>query len=294
MGAASGWVSAAVAAAVLAAVALDLRPWSDAVGFRARRLAAWLPTGCMYALFYCSRYAVAAAAQSAEVREELGLDLEDFALITTCGFWAYALAAPATGKLCDRLGVRRSMLFASAGCIATSLLAGLLLELGVSRAPLRLALAVLHSLGFAVQGLGTAAAVKLSSALYSREQRGVFAGVYNVLISSGYFLALGVAPSIASRLGFAWVFLLPAGALCLVVLVMLCTLRTDENLPPRQHLASAADRPVSAAGAASAARSVHQRRRQRPDADSEQTARAEQAARRARTEATVAGGQARR
>jgi sugar phosphate permease len=238
---ASGWVAVAVAASLLSAVALDLRPWSaDAVSFRARRLSVWLPTGFMYSLFYCNRYAVAAGAQSATVRETLGLQLEDFALITTCGFWAYALSAPATGKLCDRLGVRQSMLCASAGCIATSLLTGLLLGLGVlhSRVTIRLVLALLHSLGFALQGLGTAAAIKLSSALYSHEERGVFAGVYNVMISSGYFLALGVSPSVASSLGFAWVFLLPAIALSLVFLVMLCALQENLPVPSHQHLSS--------------------------------------------------------
>ena len=287
---ASGWAAAAVAASMLTAVALDLRPWSaDAVRFRARRLSVWLPTGFMYALFYCSRYAVAAGAQSATVREGLGLQLEDFALITTTGFWAYALTAPATGKLCDRLGVRRSMLCASCGCIATNMLTGLLLELGVlrSRAALRVALMVLHSLGFALQGLGTAAAIKLSAAWYSREERGIFAGVFNVLISSGYFLALGVSPSIASSLGFGWVFLLPAAALCPVVLVMLCTLQ--EKSPPRQRLVDATERPVSAAGCDGRAQSAHQRRRQRFEDDSEQTARVE-----ANAQATATDGQLRR
>ena len=286
---ASGWAAAAVAAVLVAAVALDLRPWSpEALGFRARRLSAWLPTGVMYALFYCSRYATAAGAQSASVREGLGLQLEDFALITTCGFWAYALTAPATGKVCGRLGVRRSMLCASCGCIATNLFTGLLLHSGALRpGALRLALVLLHSLGFSVQGLGTAAAIKLSSALYTREERGVFAGVYNVMISSGYFLALGVSPSIASRLGFAWVFLLPAAALCLVVLVMVCTL--EERPPSRQHLVDAAGRPVSAAGGAGGAQSAHQRRRQRLGDDSEQTALVEAEAR-----PIVEGGQLRR
>ena len=287
---ASAWVAAAVAASVLAAVALDLRPWSaEALGFRARRLSVWLPTGFMYALFYCSRYATAAGAQSTSVREGLGLQLEDFALITTGGFWAYAVTAPATGKLCGKLGVRRSMLCASIGCIATSLITGLLLELGLLHSgALRVALVALHSLGFAMQGLGTAAATKLSSALYSREERGVFAGVYNVMISSGYFLALGVSPSIASSLGFAWVFLLPAAALCLVVLVMLCTLQ--ERPPSRQHPVDAVEQPVSAAaGVDGRAHSVHQRRRQRPDDNSEQTALVEAEAR-----ANIADGQLRR
>jgi sugar phosphate permease len=273
----------------MAAVALDLRPWSaEALGFRARRLSAWLPTGVMYALFYCSRYATSTGAQSTSVREGLGLQLEDFAMINTCGFWVYAATAPATGKLCGRLGVRRSMLWASIGCITTNLSMGLLLQLGLLHsAALRLALVVLHSLGFALQGLGTAAATKLSSALYWREERGIFAGVYNVMISSGYFLALGVSPSIASSLGFAWVFLLPAAALCLVVLAMLCTLQ--ERLPSRQHPVDAAERPVSAAGGDNRAHSLHQRRIRRLSDDSEQTARIETESR-----ATVDGGQLRR
>lgn len=285
---ASAWVAVAVLALVMAAVVLDLRPWSaEALGFRARRLSAWLPTGFMYALFYCSRYATSTGAQSTSVREGLGLQLEDFALITTCGFWVYAVTAPATGKICDRLGVRRSMLCASIGCLATNLFMGLLLQLGLLHsAALRLALVVLHCLGFALQGLGTAAATKLSSALYWREERGIFAGVYNVMISSGYFLALGVSPSIAKSLGFAWVFLLTAAALCLVVLAMLCTLQ--ERPPSRQYPVDAAERPVSARGD-DRVHSVHQRRRQRLGDESEQTALVETEAR-----ATVDDGQLRR
>ena len=227
------WVATAVAVSLLAAVTLDLWPCfvcsrdsssrKASAGFRAQRLAVWLPTGFMYALFYCGRYAVAAGGQSPIVQEKLGLGQGDFAVITSCGFWAYAATAPVTGKLCDYLGVRRGMLLASAGFVTTNLLAGAMLESGVvrSRSALRLALALLYSLNFVLQGIGTAGAVKLSSAWYSRSERGVFAGVYNVVISSGYFLALGVSPSIASGLGYGWVFVLPGAALCLVVLLML-------------------------------------------------------------------------
>jgi sugar phosphate permease len=289
-------VATAVAVALLAAVALDLRPclattssgngsWPVAAGaaggrFRAQRLAVWLPTGLMYAMFYCGRYAVAAGGQSPAARKEVGLEKEDFALITSCGFWAYAVSAPATGKLCDRLGVRRGMLLASAGFVATNLLAGVLLGLHLvqSRLALRLVLALLYSLNFALQGIGTAAAVKLSSAWYSQSERGVFAGVYNVVISCGYFLALGVSPSIASELGYGWVFVLPAVAMCLVVLLMLKTLVEEPPSPAtavthpsapsriRQHpadtqaMASAAT--TSHLGPVNASRAMHRRRRQ--------------------------------
>ena len=162
------WVATAVAVSLLAAVTLDLWPCfvcsrsgdsssrRASAGFRAQRLAVWLPTGFMYALFYCGRYAVAAGGQSPIVQEKLGLGQGDFAVITSCGFWAYAATAPVTGKLCDYLGVRRGMLLSSAGFVTTNLLAGAMLESGVvrSRSALRLVLALLYSLNFVLQGIG--------------------------------------------------------------------------------------------------------------------------------------------
>ena len=72
---------------------------------RLKRLTVWLPTGICYAFFYCTRYNVAAG-NVESVRSDLNFSADYFATVVTAGFWTYAVSAPVTGIVSDKMGGR--------------------------------------------------------------------------------------------------------------------------------------------------------------------------------------------
>ena len=91
---------------------------------RLKRLSIWLPTGICYAFFYCTRYNVAAG-NVESVRSELNFTASNFATVVTAGFWTYAVTAPVTGALSDKLGGRAGLLISAVGSGACNLLLGI-------------------------------------------------------------------------------------------------------------------------------------------------------------------------
>ena len=87
---------------------------------------------------------------------------------------------------------------------------------------------LLYALNIFFQGLGTSAVVKINSGWYAPIERGVFSGIFNVLLTSGYYMALGGCPVLIQSFGWPSVFLLPGVALILCCILMLCTLKENE------------------------------------------------------------------
>jgi MFS family permease len=75
------------------------------------------------------------------------------------------------------------------------------------------ALAVLYSLSNFFQGFGTSACVKLNAGWYTPRERGIFSGIFNVSITSGFYMALSVSPMVAKSFSWPCVFILPAALL---------------------------------------------------------------------------------
>ena len=229
MASASLVVAATIGLMVLGAVALDVLNTTSRtlhrLKFRLRRLCNWLPTALAYALFYCCRYNVAAG-NVPEVQAELGLSASDFAVVITTGYWAYGLTAPFTGLATDRLGAKAAVLISCLGCAAVNLALGLLFNSGVLQAARpSVALPVfstLFALNFALQGFGTSAVVKMNALWFRPRERGTFSGLYNVVLSSGYYLSLGVGPSVIKSAGWQWVFIAPACGLFLFSVIIAC------------------------------------------------------------------------
>uniref|UniRef100_M4BUB6 Major facilitator superfamily (MFS) profile domain-containing protein n=1 Tax=Hyaloperonospora arabidopsidis (strain Emoy2) TaxID=559515 RepID=M4BUB6_HYAAE len=87
--------------------------------------------------------------------------------------------------------------------------------------------AVLYAANVLMQGFGTSAVVKINAAWYTASERGIFAGVFNVMLTSGYFLSLGSGSSIIESLGWAYVFIIPGGTLLLVTIVIVFTVKSS-------------------------------------------------------------------
>lgn len=144
----------------------------------------------------------------------------------SAGSWSYAASAPFTGQITDRIGGKNGMLVACVGAALCNLALGLLFACDVPLPLERALFIVLYALNVLVQGFGTSAVVKINAAWYAASERGLFAGVFNIMLTTGYFLSLGAGRSIIATLGWAYVFVLPGAMLAAMALVILCYVKS--------------------------------------------------------------------
>ena len=189
--------------------------------YRLLRLSVWLPTGVAYAFFYASRYNIASG-NVESVRVELGYSSSQFSSVITAGFWTYAITAPLTGMLSDKMGGRRGLLVSSVGAGISNLVLGYLFKIKQAEFATFISL---YSLNIFWQGFGTSAVVKVNAGWYTPLERGVFSGIYNVLLTSGYYMALGGCPVVIAAIGWEYVFLIPGLMLIICALAMLVLLK---------------------------------------------------------------------
>ncbi|KAF0697968.1 hypothetical protein As57867_011342, partial [Aphanomyces stellatus] len=184
--------------------------------FRWRRMANWLPLGIAYAAFYMARYNIAAG-NIATVRDDLNMTETDMGWIISSGSWAYALTAPLTGQWTDRMGGTQGMLLACVGAGLCNLILGVLF---VSHQSSQLTFMLLFASNVALQGFGTSAVVKINAMWYAPSERGIFSGVFNIFIASGYYMALGSGHSIISSLGWPYLFFIPSALLLVMAAII--------------------------------------------------------------------------
>ncbi|ETW06907.1 hypothetical protein, variant 3 [Aphanomyces invadans] len=153
--------------------------------------------------------------------------------IISSGSWAYALTAPWTGQWTDRMGGHNGMLVACVGAGLCNLILGCLFVTSTSS---QVPFMVLFASNVALQGYGTSAVVKINAMWYSPSERGIFSGVFNIFVASGYYLALGSGHSIISSLGWSYLFFIPATLLLIMsAVVVTCVANTP---PPTANVPS--------------------------------------------------------
>jgi sugar phosphate permease len=197
-----------------------------AFSFRVQRFLVWFPLGLAYAGFYAARYGFMAG-NTPTVRARIGFTSADFGTVLTAGFWVYAATAPFMGVVASKIGERSAIILSAVVCGLTNGLLGLYVSL--SSPPLVGVVALLYSLSMMFQALGTSTIPTVTSAWYRKEEIGHFSGVFNVMVNSGYFLALGVCPSFVREFGFPAVFFLPTTLLLAMAVAMWCCLKSEPN-----------------------------------------------------------------
>ncbi|KDO20815.1 hypothetical protein SPRG_13630 [Saprolegnia parasitica CBS 223.65] len=183
--------------------------------FRWRRLANWFPLGIAYAAFYMARYNIAAG-NIESIRSQLHMTATDMGWIISSGSWAYAISAPLTGAITDRLGGQQGMLIACVGA-------------GLCNLVLAFEFMFFYAANVLFQGFGTSAVVKINAMWYAPSERGLFSGIFNILIVSGYYLALGSGDYIVSNLGWPYLFYIPSSIMLAMSVFILFFIR---NTPP--------------------------------------------------------------
>ncbi|RHY56254.1 hypothetical protein DYB34_013837 [Aphanomyces astaci] len=152
--------------------------------------------------------------------------------IISSGSWAYALTAPLTGQWTDRMGGHTGMLVACVGAGVCNLILGCLFA---TKSSSQLPFMLLFASNVALQGFGTSAVVKINAMWYAPSERGIFSGVFNIFVASGYYLALGSGHSIITSFGWSYLFFIPAVLLLVIsVVVFTCV----ANAPPPSNALS--------------------------------------------------------
>jgi len=218
--------------------------------FRWRRFFNWFPMGLTYAFLYMARYNLTVS------KNALGemMSKSDFGIIFAAGTFTYAFAFLINGPLTDKIGGKKAILIGSLGAAVANALMGIIIYGILVRnwtLNLTLIFSILYALNMYFQSYGAVAIVKVNSAWFHVRERGVFGGIFGVLISLGLYFAFDWGQSIvdatrvaATNLNFIesalrsvlgitnttidqtwWVFFVPAIVLIIFFVIELFILR---------------------------------------------------------------------
>jgi len=193
-------------AAIIVAVAIFVRlsgnPIGHSPGYLRRRILNWVPLGIGYAFLYFARYNLNPA------KIALGdlMTKHEFGTIGAAGTWTYAVAFLLNGPLTDRIGGRKAMLISTIGAAISNIVLGFLvfslgkpgeeqyLRTAAGHGLLMTFFIILYSINMYFQSFGAVSIVKVNSGWFHVRERGMFGGIFGILISAGIFFAYNFGP----------------------------------------------------------------------------------------------------
>jgi MFS transporter, OPA family, glycerol-3-phosphate transporter len=190
--------------------------------YRFRRFLNWFPLGLTYAAMYMGRENFGVV--KATIGSLFHLDKVQMGVVATCGFWTYGLAVALNGPLADRIGGRKAIIIGSMGAALMNLLVGLMF-FSHSTTKLLVSLSLLWSINMYFQSFGALSVVKVNSTWFHMRERGTFGGIFGIMISSGYFLAVTLGGLIVARLGWMMIFFIPSAIIATMGLLDLFLVR---------------------------------------------------------------------
>jgi MFS transporter, OPA family, glycerol-3-phosphate transporter len=197
-------------------------PVNHSAAFRRRRFFNWFPLGLTYATFYMGRYNLNVSSKT--MMDMFHLTKAEFGTIATAGFWTYALSVIFNGPLADRIGGKKAILIGAVGTSIVNLIVGLLFLNGW-QTKIIIGMSLLYATSQYFQSFGALSVVKVNAPWFHVKERGVFGGIFGIMISSGYFLAMTVGGWILASLPWYWVFLIPSAAIATMFLIDLLVVK---------------------------------------------------------------------
>jgi len=191
-------------------------PLNHSAAFRRRRFQNWFPLGLTYATYYMGRYNLNVA--SSDIMKTFALSKAEFGTIATAGFWTYALSVILNGPLADRFGGKKAIIFGGIGTALLNLAIGALFLAGW-QTKIVVGMSLLYAVNQYFQSFGALSVVKVNAPWFHVRERGVFGGIFGIMISSGYFLAMGFGGWILAHFGWQWVFIVPSALILAMVIV---------------------------------------------------------------------------
>ncbi|MBI2341881.1 MAG: MFS transporter [Deltaproteobacteria bacterium] len=201
-------------------------PMNHPAEYRRRRFMNWFPLGLTYACYYMGRYNLNVS--STTIMDKFHLTKADFGLIATAGFWTYALSVIINGPLADKIGGKKSILIGALGSGILNLVIGLLF-LNEWQTKIIIGMSLLYSVSQYFQSFGALSVVKVNAPWFHVKERGVFGGIFGIMISSGYFLALTVGGYIMANLAWYNVFIIPSALLGLMFVIDYVLVRDKQS-----------------------------------------------------------------
>jgi OPA family glycerol-3-phosphate transporter-like MFS transporter len=178
--------------------------------YRRRRLLNWFPLGLTYATFYMGRY------NFNVVKGTMGsmfqLDKAEMGIIATAGFWTYALSVMFNGPLADRLGGRKAIIFGAIGSALLNLIIGMCFLSGWT-SKIVVGMSLLYSVNMYFQSFGALSVVKVNAPWFHVRERGIFGGIFGIMISLGYMFAISFGGWILANMSWFMVFFVPSAAI---------------------------------------------------------------------------------
>jgi OPA family glycerol-3-phosphate transporter-like MFS transporter len=216
---------------IVIAVTLFTRAMGNPMGhpanFMRRRTFNWVPLGVTYALLYMGRYNLTIA----KIAFGDVMSKAEFGEIFAVGTTVYAFAFIINGPLTDRIGGRRAMLISAGGAAVANALMGLATYLGAG-SHLGLVFSILYAMNMYFQSFGAVSIVKVNSQWFHVRERGMFGGIFGILISTGIFFAFQIGQFIVDLMHRTtlpdgsvvisppyWVFWIPSLLLFLFVVI---------------------------------------------------------------------------
>jgi OPA family glycerol-3-phosphate transporter-like MFS transporter len=190
--------------------------------FRTRRFLNWFPLGITYATFYMGRYNFYVATE--KIQNLFSLNKAEIGIVASAGFIVYALSVAINGPLADRFGGKKAIMLGTAGAAIMNLIIGLLFWCGwhpAQKTPVIATLSILFAFNCYFQSFGALSVVKVNAAWFHVRERGVFGGIFGIMISCGYSLAFSVGGLILKYLPFHFIFIVPAGLLVVLFFIIL-------------------------------------------------------------------------
>jgi len=123
----------------------------------------------------------------------------DFGIIFGWGTIIYAFAFIINGPMTDKIGGRKAILIAATGAAVMNGLMGLFTFMKPDM-NLVLVFSFLYAVNMYFQSFGAVSIVKVNSSWFHVKERGVFGGIFGILISLGIFLAFQVGQLIVDTL----------------------------------------------------------------------------------------------
>jgi OPA family glycerol-3-phosphate transporter-like MFS transporter len=226
-------------------------------GFRQRRAINWLLAGAMYAFFYMARYNFTAI--NAYLADQFGWTNTELGYFDSAATLVYGCSVFLNGPLADRIGGRRAILFGAVGTAFFNLLFGFghlflghaavwegegklrhvvtpaTINFGMTGTTLIALLVTIWTINFYFQSFGALSIVKINAAWFHVRERGLFSGIFGILIRAGLLLAFYGSPFILASLPWQWVFWIPGACIAVLVIasyVYVQNTPTDAGLEP--------------------------------------------------------------
>ena len=189
--------------------------------YRHRRFRNWFPLGLTYAFLYMGRYNLTV---SKNALPEGLMTNADFGTIFGVGATVYGLAFIINGPLTDRWGGRATILIAAIGAAVMNVLMGVTTLLVLKgwwhpAGGLVSVFVALYGANMYFQSFGAVSIVKVNAAWFHVRERGIFGGIFGILISLGIYFAFDWGRLIVTNAPVWWVFFVPA-----TILVMFAAL----------------------------------------------------------------------